>query len=236
MFISWRNQFPNCSELIFSLKTTTTNYSGSSPTNLSHLIFGIVGSTKAFPGRKNYIESWYIPNTTRVLVYLDEAPSGPAWSPVSPPYRLSKGGLQDNAAWRIFSAIREVVRELGDDHNNVRWVVMGDDDTVFFVDNLVQVVSRYDEGDYYYLGGPSEYIYSNNVFSFDQGYGGAGFILSYPLAKAVAHSTDDCIARYAGFLHTSDSFTMACVADLGVNLSPLKGIHQVTTRSPFYTI
>lgn len=104
---------------------------------------------------------------------------------------------------------------------------MGDDDTVFFVDNVVDVLSRYDETEYYYLGGPSEYIPSNNFFSFDQGYGGAGFMMSYPLAKAVAHCTGECVARYAGSLHTSDSFTMACVADLGVNLSPLKGIHQV---------
>ncbi|KAL8498851.1 hypothetical protein ACS0TY_021983 [Phlomoides rotata] len=104
---------------------------------------------------------------------------------------------------------------------------MGDDDTVFFVDNIVDVVSEYDEGEYYYLGGASEYIPINNLFSFDQGFGGAGFILSYPLAKAVAHSTDDCINRYALTMHTSDSFTMACIADLGVNLSPLKGIHQI---------
>lgn len=178
---------------------------------------------KTLQRRKSYIESWWRPNTTRGFLYLDETPTG--WTPARPPYRVSNARKGVHTAWRIFGAIRDVVREVRND--DVRWVVMGDDDTLFFMENIVDVVSQYDEGGYYYLGAPSEYIPINNVFSFDQGFGGAGFVLSYPLAKAVAHCTDDCIARYAAYFHTSDAFTMGCIADLGVNLSPLKGIHQV---------
>ncbi|KAL0389310.1 UNVERIFIED_CONTAM: hypothetical protein Scaly_0288100 [Sesamum calycinum] len=118
----------------------------------------------------------------------------------------------------------EVFRET--DHENLRWVVMGDDDSVFFVDNIVDVLGQYDHTKYYYLGGQSEFVMSNYWFSFNQGFGGAGFMLSYPLAKALSEDMESCLRRYAKWI-SADQITMACIADIGVNLSPQKGIHQI---------
>lgn len=36
----------------------------------------------------------------------------------------------------------------------------------------------------------------NVLYAFDMGFGGAGFALSYPLAKALALNMDSCIKRY----------------------------------------
>ncbi|GMP46827.1 hypothetical protein CsSME_00014839 [Camellia sinensis var. sinensis] len=52
---------------------THTNHS--SPTNLNHLVFGIVGSVNAWRHRKAYTESWWRPNATRGYLFLDTHPT-----------------------------------------------------------------------------------------------------------------------------------------------------------------
>ncbi|KAH6811458.1 hypothetical protein C2S51_025220 [Perilla frutescens var. frutescens] len=205
-----------------------------SDTNLSHLVFGLIGSEGAWHYRMNYIESWWRPTTTRGMLYLDTDPTGDLlpWSVSSPPYRVSDNlteFLQETRAVapimiRMVHGIMELLRDV--DNENVRWVVMGDDDSIFFVDNIVDVLAQYDHRKYYYLGGQSEFIMSNFWFSFNQGFGGAGFMLSYPLAKALANDMDDCLRSYA-LVNSADLITMLCIADIGVNLSPQKGIHQI---------
>ncbi|KAL1554063.1 hypothetical protein AAHA92_14659 [Salvia divinorum] len=206
-------------------------------TNFNHVIFGLLGSEKAWHDRKHYIESWWRPNVTRGVLYLDKAPTGDLmpWSDTSPPYRVSDDltkFLQETNARapimiRMVHGIMEVVREMCD--ANLRWVVMGDDDSVFFVENMIDVLGGFDHRKYYYLGGHSEFIMTNYWFSFNQGFGGAGFILSYPLAKALANDMESCLRRYAQ-LSSADTITMSCIADIGVNLSPHKGIHQIDLR------
>ncbi|KAK4354995.1 hypothetical protein RND71_027189 [Anisodus tanguticus] len=204
------------------------------PTNLSHLVFGLLGSEKAWQYRKNYIESWWRPKLTRGYLFLDVVPTANLlpWSKNSPPYKVSHNItklVQETQhvapiMARMVHGIKEVF-EL-EEHKGVRWVVMGDDDTIFFLDNIVDVLAKYDHNKYYYFGAQSEYILSNFWYSFNQGFGGAGFILSYPLAKALAEDMDSCLRRYP-FLRSADLITMACIVDLGVSFSPLKGLHQI---------
>ncbi|XP_051142064.1 uncharacterized protein LOC127258996 [Andrographis paniculata] len=205
--------------------------SSSSPTTLAHLAFGLVGSAAAWGHRRPYIESWWRPNATRGFLYLDKPPTGP-WSEASPPYRVSENLTAFLAetkaaapvAIRIVHAIMEAVRDADD--GNLRWVVMGDDDSIFFVDNILDMVAGYDHRKYYYFGTPSEFVMSNFWFSFVQGFGGAGFVLSYPLAKAMADDMEKCLRRSA-HINAADLITMVCAADVGVSLSPHKGFHQI---------
>ncbi|KAL1547449.1 hypothetical protein AAHA92_23926 [Salvia divinorum] len=201
------------------------------PTNLSHLLFGILGSEKASHHRKAYTESWWRPGAARGALFLDKPPSRP-WSPTLPPYRVSDdlSGLlhkRDLRAQRMVHGIMEVMREMGEEE--LRWLVMGDDDTIFYVDNIVEVVSKLDHTSHFYLGGLSEFLMSSYVFSFNEAFGGAGIILSYPLAKALAADMDACLKRYA-YLFSSDNTTKNCVADVGANLSPQMGSHQIDLR------
>ncbi|XP_073024479.1 uncharacterized protein [Primulina eburnea] len=204
-----------------------------SPTNLSHLVFGIIGSEKAWHHRKAYIQSWWKPNVTRGFLFLDKNPNATLlpWPEASPPFRVSENltkflNRSEVRAQRMVHGIMEVFNE---DHENLRWLIMGDDDSIFFTENIVDVVAGYDHRKYYYLGGHSETIFSNYLFSFNQAFGGAGIVLSYPLAKALANDMKNCLRRYA-FLKSADNTTRACIADLGVNLSPHKGNHQIDLR------
>ncbi|KAL2535815.1 hypothetical protein Fot_17206 [Forsythia ovata] len=245
IFNSLSNQYPICPATDFfpllkrrAFPTNESSLANSmdSPTNINHLVFGLLGSERAWHHRKAYIESWWRPNVTRGYLYLDKAPMGDLvpWSKNSPPYKvyedltefLRETWVRSPVIIRMVHGIMEVFRQ---ERGNIRWLVIGDDDSIFFVDNIVDVLAKYDHTKYYYLGGQSEFVMSNIWYSFNQGFGGAGFMLSYPLAKALSKDMENCLRRYA-HLKSADLITTACIADIGVNLSPHKGIHQIDLR------
>lgn len=136
-------------------------------------------------------------------------------------YTNRQGG---RSALRISRIVSETLR-LG--LKDVRWFVMGDDDTVFVVDNVVRVLNKYDHTQLYYVGSSSESHVQNIYFSYSMAYGGGGFAISYPLAKELEKMQDKCIQRYPG-LYGSDDRIQACMAELGVPLTRESGFHQVT--------
>ncbi|XP_048608868.1 uncharacterized protein BNAC03G05620D [Brassica napus] len=103
---------------------------------------------------------------------------------------------------------------------------MGDDDSLLFVDNIVDVLSKYDHTKKHYIGTFSETIKSNVRFSFDMAYGGAGYALSYPLVEALVAKLDECIERYH-FIWAGDQLQSFCLADMGVDVIHEKGFHQI---------
>ncbi|XP_013666085.1 uncharacterized protein LOC106370635 isoform X2 [Brassica napus] len=108
----------------------------------------------------------------------------------------------------------------------VRWYVTGDDDSLFFVDNLVDVLSKYDHTRQHYIGTNSETIKSNAYFGFNMGFGGAGYALSYALVEALVVKLDECVEKYH-FIWAVDMIQSLCLADLGVDLTLEKGFHQM---------
>lgn len=116
------------SQHIFNPSQTTPPPHDNSPTNINHLVFGLVGSLKAWRHRKAYIESWWRPNVTRGYLYLDTSPTEEflPWSAASPPFRVSddiskivqESGHVAPIMARMVHAILEVFRE-GD--QGVRW-------------------------------------------------------------------------------------------------------------------
>lgn len=135
-------------------------------------------------------------------------------------YRNREG---QRSAIRIARIVAETVR-LGVE--NVRWVVMGDDDTVFVAENLVRVLRKYDHKGFYYVGSSSESHLQNIKLSYGMAYGGGGIAISYPLAKEIEKMEDGCLERYPE-LYGSDDRIQACMAELGVPLTKELGFHQV---------
>lgn len=111
--------------------------------------------------------------------------------------------------------------------------MFGDDDTVFFPENLVRVLAKYDHEKWYYIGSNSESLDQNLKMSFDMAYGGGGFAISVPLAKALARVLDSCLMRYP-HLYGSDSRISACIAELGVGLTKEPGFHQLDVRGDLF--
>lgn len=110
---------------------------------------------------------------------------------------------------------------------------MGDDDTVFFPDNLVTVLSKYDHNQMYYVGGNSESVEQDLIFSYAVAYGGGGFAVSYPLAEELVRILDGCVDRYAQ-LYGGDQKVQACISEIGVPITKELGFHQVDIRGNSY--
>ncbi|KAK1367536.1 Transferring glycosyl group transferase [Heracleum sosnowskyi] len=200
-------------------------------TELKHIVFGIAASAKLWEKRKNYIKLWWRGEKMRGIVWLDSHVDSKNDEALSLPevrisgktdrfvYKHPKG---HRSAIRISRIVSETLK-LG--MENVRWFVMGDDDTFFLTENLVRVLNKYDHNQYYYIGSLSESHLQNIYFSYGMAYGGGGFAISYPLAKALVKMQDKCIQRYPK-LYGSDERIQACMAELGVPLTKELGFHQ----------
>ncbi|GER47231.1 hypothetical protein STAS_24311 [Striga asiatica] len=213
-------------------------------TDLSHIIFAIGGSAGTWAQRRHYSELWWRPNATRGHVWLDEPPAAAAgpWPETSPPYRVSADPTRfkytnpdgSRAAVRIARILKESFEELGPEGRAaVRWFVMGDDDTVFFPENLVAVLNKYDYREMYYVGANSESVEQDLVHLYATGYGGGGFAVSRPLAEALVEVLDGCIDRYAD-AYGSDLKVGACISEIGVPVTKELGFHQMDIRGSPY--
>ncbi|MQL97081.1 hypothetical protein Taro_029764 [Colocasia esculenta] len=207
--------------------------SESAPTTLDHLVFGIASSARSLPQRSGYLRRWWDPARLRGFVFLDSPLPGGNAGDGLPPLRVSNDtswlpysfprGLR--SAVRVARVVRELV-EAAEGLPGVRWVVLGDDDTVFFPENLAASLRRRDWERWHYVGASSEAVEQNEKYSFDMAFGGGGFALSWPLARALVRVLDSCLVRYA-HLYGSDARVFSCLAELGVGMTRDHGFHQI---------
>ncbi|KAK1419399.1 hypothetical protein QVD17_28566 [Tagetes erecta] len=203
------------------------------PTSIDHIVFGIASTAKSWSRRKEYVNMWWNHDKMRGCIFLD-APLDDTlgvYDSIMPPICVSNDTSRFGYTWGggLRSAIRvaRVVSEtVALNHANARWFVFGDDDTLFFPENLVKTLSKYDHNLWYYIGSNSESYVQNRQFSFSMAYGGAGFAISYPLAKVLAKVLDSCLERYA-HLYGSDGRISSCLAELGVAVTYEPGFHQM---------
>ncbi|KAE8691085.1 Pto-like serine/threonine kinase [Hibiscus syriacus] len=200
-----------------------------SDTQLKHIAFGLASSSHLWETRKEYIKAWWRPNQTRGAVWLDKkvvTKKGEALPEIRVSANTSHFKYSNRVGSRSALRITRVVSEtLKLKMKDVRWFVMGDDDTAFIVDNLVRVLSKYDHTKFYYIGSASESHIQNILFSYSMAFGGGGFAISYPLAKELSKMQNKCIQRYPS-LYGSDDRIQACMAELGVPLTRELGFHQ----------
>ena len=207
----------------------------SASTTLDHILFGIASTQNSWPKRREVVKLWWKPHQMRGCVFVDSPPhedQSNNHTSYLPPLCISedisrfrytyRGGLR--SAIRVARVVSETVAL---NHSDVRWYVFGDDDTVFFPENLVKTLSKYDHELWYYIGTRSEIYEQNRFFSFEMAFGGAGFAISAPLARVLAKVFDSCLERYP-HLYGSDGRVHSCLAELGVGLTHEPGFHQVT--------
>ncbi|KAI4307591.1 hypothetical protein L6164_030764 [Bauhinia variegata] len=198
------------------------------PTNMSHILFGIGGSVTHGGNVAITVSSGGNQN----VHWLDKKPKYNVSQPqLLVPYQISRGWrqfryLHSDSEVRIARIVYESFK-LG--LPNVRWFVMGDDDTVFFTKNLVTVLGKYDHNEMYYIGGNSESVEQDVMHAYGMAFGGGGFAISYALAAQLANIFDNCLHRYFYF-YGSDQRVWACVSEIGVPLTKESGFHQLDIK------
>jgi hypothetical protein len=215
-------------------KADPSSPSSPSPTTLSHVVFGIASTGRTLPKRLPLLRAWLRP-PARAFVFLDALPR--AASSLSLPANLHLRVSRDASrfpythrrglpsAVRVARIAKELLLELRQQHHP-RWLVLGDDDTVFVLPNLLHTLSKYDWREPWYLGARSESVTQNGLHAFAMAFGGGGIAISWPLAARLARVLDSCIVRYP-HLYGSDGRIYACLAELGVELTHEPGFHQV---------
>jgi hypothetical protein len=221
-----------------STSSTDLSIEGSSGSTLRNIVFGIGASAELWDQRKEYVKLWWRPGELRGFVWLDEPVAASLEDGGElPELRVSQDISRFRytnpkghpSAIRLSRIVSEMVRLQPED---VHWFVMGDDDTIFSPDNLVKVLSKYDHTKMVYIGSNSEDHKQNVDFSYQMAFGGGGFALSYPLAKALEGMQDKCLERHPE-LFGSDDRMQACVSELGVPLLKEAGFHQVSPQGCF---
>ncbi|KAJ1694999.1 hypothetical protein LUZ63_011697 [Rhynchospora breviuscula] len=206
--------------------------------SVRHILFGIASSSRSIIHRIPLISLWWDPSV-RLFVFVD-----------SPPRTRSKRRIEENrfpfpvlvsanashfpytfkrglrSGIRVARIVKELIERTDISKKEVRWIVLGDDDTVFILTNLLETLDKYDWRQWHYIGSRSEMWSQNNDHGFDMAYGGGGIAISLPLAKVLARNIDSCIERYH-YLFGSDGRISACLAELGVQITHEHGFHQI---------
>ncbi|CAM6103656.1 unnamed protein product [Calypogeia fissa] len=233
-FVNWSNSF--VSSTSYKLRDPSISVQEGlnvSPvlekqTTMDHIVFGIGTVNASWTERREYVKLWWKEGVTRGFVWTNKNLT--SWEYGDPPFKVSEDTSQfinshryNKAALRISRIVVETF-QLG--LPDVDWFVMGDDDTLFFTENLVQMLSKYDPKGMYYIGSHSEDTAQSVNYHYGMAYGGGGFAISYPLAKALSETQDDCVERYY-WMFGSDERVKACVAELGVPMTNEPGFYQM---------
>ncbi|KAJ7513477.1 hypothetical protein O6H91_23G001700 [Diphasiastrum complanatum] len=229
---------PEASITLDQTSSPVPSATGSTGTTLGNIVFGIGASSQTWEQRHKYIKLWWKPGIMRGYAWLDEPVKN--WPDSLPPYRISENTSHFENARMVGprSAIR-ISRIVSEAYRlklpNVHWFVMGDDDTVFVAENLVQVLSKYDHNLFYYIGSNSESHRQSLHFSTEMAFGGGGFAISYALAKSFESMQDACLHRYPT-MYGSDQRVHACMTELGVPLTKELGFHQMDIHGDAFGI
>lgn len=227
----WEDELLPLAPLQGAMRVREGNSSTGEDLSLRNIVFSIAGSAQLWPKRKEYVKLWWRPNEMLGFVWLEEKTEISKEEAVLLPQVLISEDISrfrythstgHPSGVRIARIIQEAFK-LG--LPNVRWFVLGDDDTVFSPDNLVSVLKKYDHNEMYYIGNPSESHSSNTYFSHGMAFGGGGIAITYPLAKILSKMLDECLERYTS-LFGSDDRLHACITELGVPLTKETGFHQ----------
>ncbi|KAK0104908.1 hypothetical protein ONS95_005172 [Cadophora gregata] len=130
---------------------------------------------------------------------------------------------KDSFAQRYFSLVNVMYSAR---NNKTEWMILIDDDTFFpSMHDLQILLSIYDTSKEQYIGSLSEDWWAVNNYGL-MGFGGAGIMISLPLAKMIDDHTDECkehLRTTAG-----DVTVMDCIYRFSsTKLTHVPGLHQV---------
>jgi hypothetical protein len=111
-------------------------------------------------------------------------------------------------------------------NKRVQWFAVGDDDTVWFIENLLYTLQHYNSSNVIYLGDISDKTVQIAHHRDYYAYGGGGVLLSRPLVLRFSQHTQEC-KRFTN-MFAGDAMIGKCVtAVLKVNLTRNSNFHQM---------
>lgn len=119
-------------------------------------------------------------------------------------------------------------------NKNFEWLAMGDDDTIWFIENLFFLINQFNSSNLIYLGNISDNNSSIQRHGKYYAYGGAGILLSKSLVSLLANYSDVCYKKYS-FSFGGDEILGKCIRRmLKVNLTLDEHLHQMDHIGDIY--
>jgi Protein of unknown function, DUF604 len=215
------------------------------PVDASNLVFGLQTTMGRLKDTVKHLARWLPHTGARLYAIVIENEDTPADDREMEKLqkKFKEAGMDvylmhpvretDTFAQRYFSLISVMY---GMHNAKTQWVINIDDDTFFpSLHDLLALLARYDPSKQHYLGALSEDWWAVNHYGM-MAFGGAGIMISLPLAEIVANHTEDCeehLRTTAG-----DISIMDCIyAHSPTKLTHIPSLHQVDMRgdlSGFY--
>ncbi|CAF3497360.1 unnamed protein product [Rotaria sp. Silwood1] len=121
---------------------------------------------------------------------------------------------------------QEIKENMQTTRKNIEWFAVGDDDTVWFVNNLLHTLQPYNSSKLMYIGDISDRKSQVKYHGAYYAYGGGGVLLSRPLTILFAQHTQEC-KRFLN-LYGGDEMIGKCITEvLKVKLTRNKNFHQM---------
>ena len=205
------------------------------PANASSMIFGLQTTMKRLKETVKHLARW-LPHTGARLYALvieteEIAANDEEMRALEKEFRnqgmkvsiVHPVRVNDTFAQRYFSLVNVMYAERDAD---TRWVTLIDDDTFFpSMHDLLDTLAKYDATKPQYIGALSEDWWAVNRYGL-MGFGGAGIMLSVPMAKIIDDHTDECkenLRTTAG-----DISVMDCIYHFSsTKLTHIPELHQV---------
>ncbi|KAJ0959701.1 hypothetical protein J5N97_000640 [Dioscorea zingiberensis] len=148
--------------------------------------------------------------------YRSHPPTPRSPSPPTPPASSTPSRAASAPPSRVARIAKELVdRGLPD----IRWIVLGDDDTIFFPQNLLATLRKYDWTKWYYVGARSEERWGRTQ-SIGLGWRSAAAASPLVIPRKSAHEVSGFLLEYGyAHLYGSDDRVYACLVELGVELT-----------------
>jgi hypothetical protein len=205
------------------------------PADASNLVFGLQTTMSRLKDTVKHLARWLPHTGARLYAIVIENEETPAddremekvqkkFKEAGMNVHLIHPVREDHTfAQRYFSLVSVMYRMR---NAKTQWVITIDDDTFFpSIHELLALLSKYDASRPYYLGALSEDWWAVNRYGL-MGFGGAGIMISLPLAQTIANHTEDCEEH----LRTSagDISVMDCIyAHSLTKLTHIPSLHQV---------
>jgi hypothetical protein len=115
----------------------------------------------------------------------------------------------------------------------IQWFAIGDDDTIWFINNLLKTLEQYNSSKLFYLGNISDRNETIKHHGSYYAYGGGGILLSRPLASLFAARNQQC--KQFRDMYGGDEMIGKCITRLlNVNLTINKNFYQMDHVGDIY--
>lgn len=141
--------------------------------------------------------------------------------------RIEQSNIQrfEERYFQLIDYASNLLRE--HNHSNIEWIAIGDDDTLWFIDNLLEILQQYNSSNIIYLGNTSDRNETIENHGNYYAYGGGGILLSKTLILHIANSSQLCLKKYKS-MFGGDEIIGKCLTEFfKINLTLNEHFHQL---------